>query len=205
VLPGPVRRIHRGFDDPVGAASKAATEDDRLAAYRRTRDEIRAFVEGLPAMLQADVDRSPHPASGSDLASALALIEASGLPVAGVADAFPSGYALVRDGGDIVGVAGLETHGDVGLLRSVAVAPSRRGTGLGTLLAQDRLRAATDLGLRAVYLLTTTAADFFATLGFEKTTRTSAPEQLRGSSEFASVCPSTAVCLVKTLKGGSRR
>jgi arsenate reductase len=40
--------IHVGFDDPPRLAADAATEEERLAPYRRVRDEIRAFVERLP-------------------------------------------------------------------------------------------------------------------------------------------------------------
>lgn len=51
VLPGNVRRIHAGFDDPPRLAAGAATEEQALAAYRRVRDEIRALVEALPRSL----------------------------------------------------------------------------------------------------------------------------------------------------------
>jgi arsenate reductase (thioredoxin) len=44
-LPGPARRIHRGFDDPPKLARDAATEEESLAPYRRVRDEIRAYIE----------------------------------------------------------------------------------------------------------------------------------------------------------------
>ncbi|WP_460033957.1 arsenate reductase ArsC [Megalodesulfovibrio paquesii] len=58
---GPAKRLHVGFDDPPALAAKsekdAVTEAEAMAPYRRVRDEIRAFVEGLPASLdgpQAD-------------------------------------------------------------------------------------------------------------------------------------------------------
>jgi arsenate reductase len=47
VFPGRVRVIHRDFDDPPRLALGAKTEEEALAHYRRVRDEIRAFVEGL--------------------------------------------------------------------------------------------------------------------------------------------------------------
>jgi arsenate reductase len=47
VFPGRVRVIHRDFDDPPRLARGAKTEEEALAHYRRVRDEIRAFVEGL--------------------------------------------------------------------------------------------------------------------------------------------------------------
>ena len=51
VLPGRAKMIHVGFDDPPRLAADAATEEERLALYRRVRDEIRAFVERLPETL----------------------------------------------------------------------------------------------------------------------------------------------------------
>ena len=41
-----------GFDDPPRLAAEATTEEERLAPYRRVRDEIREFVLGLPESLQ---------------------------------------------------------------------------------------------------------------------------------------------------------
>ena len=40
--------VHVGFDDPPRLAAQAKTEAERLAPYRRVRDEIKAFVLGLP-------------------------------------------------------------------------------------------------------------------------------------------------------------
>jgi arsenate reductase len=43
--------IHVGFDDPPALAKSAKTEAEALDHYRRVRDEIKAFVEGLPQVL----------------------------------------------------------------------------------------------------------------------------------------------------------
>ena len=52
VFPGGGRVVHVGFDDPVKLAAGAATEEEALTHYRRVRDEIRAFIVGLPQALQ---------------------------------------------------------------------------------------------------------------------------------------------------------
>ena len=44
--------IHVGFDDPPKLATSAATPSEALDHYRRVRDEIRDFVEGLPERWQ---------------------------------------------------------------------------------------------------------------------------------------------------------
>jgi arsenate reductase len=52
VFPGNTRKIHRGFDDPPTLARSAKTEEEALNLYRRVRDEIRAYVDGLPESIQ---------------------------------------------------------------------------------------------------------------------------------------------------------
>lgn len=51
VFPGGAKLVHVGFDDPPRLAAGAATEQERLAPYRRVRDEIAGFVRGLPNTL----------------------------------------------------------------------------------------------------------------------------------------------------------
>lgn len=51
-FPGSVGRLHAGFDDPPHLAAGAASEEEALRSYRRVRDEVRAFVEGLPDRLR---------------------------------------------------------------------------------------------------------------------------------------------------------
>jgi arsenate reductase (thioredoxin) len=49
---GKAKVSHVGFDDPPRLAAGAATEKERLAPYRRVRDEIRKLVLTLPESLQ---------------------------------------------------------------------------------------------------------------------------------------------------------
>jgi arsenate reductase len=48
LFPGKANMVHVGFDDPPKLAANATSEEERLAPYRRVRDEIREFVRGLP-------------------------------------------------------------------------------------------------------------------------------------------------------------
>lgn len=135
-----------------------------------------------------------------DLDAVLALVEAAELPTSGVADRFPDGYLVAHAAGALVAAAGLEVHGDDGLLRSVVVTPAHRFSGLARKLVDRLLDAGRERGLGAVYLLTTTAPNYFARLGFERVPRESAPEALQRSTEFASICPASAVCMNKRLR-----
>jgi arsenate reductase (thioredoxin) len=53
VFPGEARIIHHSFDDPPALARQAASTEQKLQIYRRVRDEIRAFVQGLPQSLES--------------------------------------------------------------------------------------------------------------------------------------------------------
>jgi arsenate reductase (thioredoxin) len=57
LFPGKAKVVHVGFDDPPRLAAGARTEDERLAPYRRVRDEIRAFAQTLPDSLEQEVAR----------------------------------------------------------------------------------------------------------------------------------------------------
>lgn len=54
LFPGRVQRLHMGFEDPPFLARDAPDEEAAMAPYRRVRDEIKAFVAGLPASLNTD-------------------------------------------------------------------------------------------------------------------------------------------------------
>ncbi len=131
----------------------------------------------------------------ADLEAVRRLLVEAGLPLDGLEDQFPAAYAVAEGGGALLGAAGVEAHGPSGLLRSVVVAPAARGTGLGGALVADRLAWARAAGLAEVYLLTTTAPDFFAARGFARLDRAAAPPAIRASREFASVCPGTSVLM----------
>lgn len=135
------------------------------------------------------------PARADQRDAVAALLTAAALPLGGVDAQFPRGYVVAIDAGAVIGAAGLERHGDAGVLRSVVVEPRARGQGLGQALSADRVAAARDLGLTAVYLLTTTAADFYLRLGFAPCARAEVPAAVAASIEFASVCPASAACL----------
>ena len=49
---GQARIVRHSFDDPPRLAREAKSEEEAMAPYRRVRDEIRAFIAGLPESLQ---------------------------------------------------------------------------------------------------------------------------------------------------------
>jgi amino-acid N-acetyltransferase len=133
-----------------------------------------------------------EPARPHDLRGALDLLGRAELPGQDVAERWGHYFVVREDDGRVVGVAGLEVHGEDGLLRSVAVEAGYRGQGLAVSLLDAALDRARILNLRAVYLLTTTAHDYFARHGFVDCARETAPAAVRESWEFRAGCPSTA-------------
>jgi arsenate reductase len=48
LFPGRAKVVHVGFEDPPKLTQHLPDGEEKLAVYRRVRDEIRAFVETLP-------------------------------------------------------------------------------------------------------------------------------------------------------------
>lgn len=138
------------------------------------------------------------PARSSDLAAISALLGAEGLPTDGVADHVDTMF-VARQDGRITGVAGLELYGDGGLLRSVVVDRSYRNAGLARQLVEAIVDLARARNVPSVYLLTTTAADYFPRLGFTAISRDLVPPGVQQSVEFVSACPASASVMVRQL------
>ena len=135
--------------------------------------------------------RSAEPQDDSILR---ALLRDAGLPFEDVASSRQDFVVAIVDG-EIAGCVGLEMFDTAGLLRSLAVREPRRGSGFGSALFERILTVARRKGGQRLFLLTTTAARFFARRGFESVDRAAAPEAMGKSAQFASLCPSTAACM----------
>jgi amino-acid N-acetyltransferase len=141
-------------------------------------------------------------ATRGDLPGIERLLVSSGLPTAGVAGAL-SGFVVAESEADkrIVGVVGLEHCCDeYALLRSTAVEPEWRGTGLGRRLVTHAIAEAESRGIKALYLLTTTAERYFPSFGFVKTQRDAVPHEVKQSVEFREACPASATVMTLDLE-----
>jgi amino-acid N-acetyltransferase len=152
------------------------------------------------------IDRSSiriRSAAAADLSFVERLLSASDLPLDGVSDNF-SKFLVADDDGEVVGAIGLETFGSAALLRSAVVSPDHRGTGVGRQLVEQLLREAEQSGIDDVYLLTTTAEQYFPRFGFSPTTRSAVPDAVKSSAEFQGACPDTAVVMTRRTRGADR-
>lgn len=131
-------------------------------------------------------------ARSEDVEQVRDLLRLADLPLDGLEHQFGENFAVAIEGTRVVGVEGIECYGQDGLLRSAAVDVAHRTHGIGGVLTRDRLAWARRQRLRAIYLLTTTAKDYFPRFGFVEVERTEAPEGIRQSREFADACPASA-------------
>ena len=143
-------------------------------------------------------------AKAEDYAAVRGLLADSALVYEDLTSANLDTFVVIPSEDDIpalAAVAGLETFqgSREGLLRSVAVSPDLRGCGVGISLVAAVEAKSRMLGLGRLWLLTTTAPDFFRRLGYTDTGRAEAPEAVQHSNEFKSLCPASAVCLNKVL------
>jgi amino-acid N-acetyltransferase len=139
-------------------------------------------------------DITINPATAADLAPIKALLEASGLPTAGVDEHWKT-FIIARDGDRMVGCGGAEAYQFAALLRSIAVLPDYRSHGIGRRIVRQLLDRLASRGLREFYLLTTTAEEYFRKRGFKTIDRDEVHPQLLSSREFQDACPTTATCM----------
>ena len=135
-----------------------------------------------------------RPATPADLPRVEQLLTDSSLPLTGVREALKD-FVVAEADGDLVGVAGLEVCRDDALLRSVAVRPEWRSKGVGRALVTRAVCDAEARGLRALYLLTTTAERYFPSFGFKQISREDVPESVRQTDEFTKACPASATVM----------
>ena len=128
------------------------------------------------------------------------LLGAAGLPSADLTDAHLEHFFYAGRPESPVGLVGLELHGDIALLRSLAVAPGARAVGLGSALVAHAEAHARARAVRGLYLLTTTAEEFFAKRGYARIGRERAPAAIRATREFGELCPSSSAFMFKNLE-----
>ena len=77
-------------------------------------------------------------------------------------------FFIAVDYDNVVGAVGLEKYNNCGLLRSLVVNKDYRNKKIATKLVQHIEKKAKDLGVDCIYLLTETAPDYFARIGYKK-------------------------------------
>ena len=144
------------------------------------------------------------PAAASLHPEVIELLRSCALPVDDVSPAMEH-FFVAMDGERLVGTVGIEPLGEVALFRSLAVVPDWRGHGLARQLFEVARRRAAQLGLRELFLLTTTAEAIFARWGFVRIPREAAPASVQATPEYRTLCPGSAVVMRLAVSAADHR
>ncbi len=100
---------------------------------------------------------------------------------------------------EIIGVVGVEKYDNISLLRSLAVLDSYKGEGVGKQLIHYFEDWCESKSVEQIYLLTTTADQYFLKYGFQNVKRDLVPEDIKSTAQFKDICPDSAVVMKKIL------
>ncbi len=139
-----------------------------------------------------------EPAAAEDFSSVCALLESAQLPTADLRQDMAH-FFLAIIGDDTVGAIGLDPYGSSGLLRSMIVQPEFRNMGIAAHLVETLEAHAKKEGVEELYLITNTAEQFFAKIGFKKIQRDQLPDAVAGSAEFNGLCPASSTIMKKKI------
>src|SRR5215467_6562434 len=116
------------------------------------------------------------------------LLEGAGLPTSDLASGRPE-FIVAREGAEVVAAGALQRFGSSALVRSVVVAPGRRGSGLGKIIVRALEQLARSVQVERLIRLTQTASLFFEGRDYRIIPRNAAPPEVQRSEEFRSLCP----------------
>ena len=139
-------------------------------------------------------------ASADGLDAFVGLLRECGLPHEDIGEHL-SDLIAAKQGKTLIGTVALQACGGLGLLRSLAVTEAYRSQGLATDLVTRIIIHARSKRIERLFLLTTTAPDFFVKRGFEPFDRSFVPAAIAATEEFRSLCPVSAICMSKDISG----
>lgn len=137
------------------------------------------------------------PASQNSFAAAIRLLESCGLPTTDI-NSGTQLFVMEKDGA-VVGTIAVEYDYDNALLRSLSVEEGYRNKGIGEELVSFIEEYVQQQGVQNIFILATTAVNFFLKRGYQKVERSAAPPFIQNTSEFSSVCPASATLMKKHL------
>lgn len=128
------------------------------------------------------------------------LLGSCGLPYQDIVPSSGILFMVAESEGRLAGVCGAEVKPDAVLLRSLAVLMPFRGKGLGQMLAREIMQKASGQNRLPMFILTLTAENYLAKLGFRRIPRKEVPESIRKTGQFRGVCPKTAISMIYSTK-----
>ena len=139
-------------------------------------------------------------ATDADFDAITALLDALDLPVSDLRGHPNIELLIAEEQGVLIGAVGLEVYGGDALFRSLAVVSRCRNRGVAARLSLAAIATAKAQGVSRFYLLTTTAARYFESRGWQTINRDRVPAVISGTTEFDSLCPDDATCMTLDLQ-----
>jgi amino-acid N-acetyltransferase len=137
------------------------------------------------------------PASQNSFSAAIDLLKKNNLPTE---DINPGTQLFVVEENDtVVGTVAVQYDFNVALLRSLCVSDDKRNTGIGEMLVEFIEHYVQKQGVQSVYLLTTTAENFFLKKGYKKIDRKEVPEFIKNTKEYSVLCSASSSLMKKEI------
>lgn len=137
------------------------------------------------------------PASQNSFSEAIDLLKKNNLPTE---DLHPGTQMFVVEEGDrVIGTIAVEYDYQDALLRSLSVSEEKRKSGIGAKMVDFMEDYVKQQGVRNIYLLTTTAADFFTKRGYGIIDRGTVPDFIKNTTEYSVICSSSSTVMKKVL------
>ncbi len=163
------------------------------------------YNKDLELLVDAIIDRQ-YPktiikATENRIDDIFTLLDNAQLPKEGVQKNLHNSFIVpVKNTNKLLGCGNLEIYEDEALLRSLAVHSSYYNKGLGSQLVKHIHEYATNIGIKRIYLLTTTAETFFKKFNYHIIARTDVSPKVQQSVELKSLYPRHTTCMVKNFK-----
>jgi len=135
----------------------------------------------------------------SDLERVCEILDSYELPTKDIHNIDLSGFYVAEIENTVIGVGGIEEKGPIALIRSIAVDRKFAGRGIGKIIYEKIEQYAFSNGIIRLYLLTTTASQYFVNLGYEILDRNLSPVPIKSSEQFNNLCPASAILMHKSL------
>lgn len=135
------------------------------------------------------------PASQNNFSAAIGLLKKNNLPTE---DLNPAKHLFVVEEDDkVVATIAVEYDHHNALLRSLSVAKEKRNSGIGRMLVEFIEDLVQKQGVQTIYLLTTTASDFFLKRAYKIIDRNAVPEFIKTTNEYSVLCPLSSTLMKK--------
>jgi amino-acid N-acetyltransferase len=137
------------------------------------------------------------PASQNSFSAAIELLKKNNLPTEDINPG--TQLFVVEEGDEVIATVAVEYDYNDALLRSLSVSEDKRSSGIGAELVDFIEDYVSKQGVRTIYILTTTAANFFSRRGYTLIDRSNVPQFIKDTKEYSVICASSSTLMRKVL------